>query len=363
MALAERSQKKRRLLLASDIEDQSEELADILRNAGNVETISIFDLPDHPASDFSGVVVDIDLTSVEAVQRVRTKLTRKAYQALPRLFVLADSLHHGSAQAWALGATDTIQRPFDPDSILHRIRHAFPETPEDQQASAAKFLAKGVAAAQAVMVKIFQRLPAGTPLTFDDVMKAETQILEALKRSSLKDWLAAVSKHHKRSYRHTLVVTGYAVAFSQYLGMRDEDQRRVARAALVHDVGKAFIPVIILEKSGDLTEEENTIMAEHVRLGHDALKKQGGFPGEMLDVVLHHHEMLDGTGYPDGLLDDRISDIVRIITLVDTYAMLMEPHDDIPIMTPDHAFSVMELMEGKLDAALLQAFRPVAFGI
>ncbi len=83
----------------------------------------------------------------------------------------------------------------------------------------------------------------------------------------------------------------------------------------------------------------------------------------MLDVVLHHHEMLDGTGYPDGLLSDRISDIIRIITLVDTYAMLMEPHDDMPVMTPDQAFGVMELMDGKLDSALLQAFRPVAFGV
>src|SRR5476649_2098615 len=109
MALAEKSHTTRRLLLASDAEDEHSELAHILQNAGSVEAISIFDLPDHPASDFSGVVVDIDLTSIEAVQRVRKKLTGNAYQALPRLFVLADALHHGSAQAWALGATDTIQ--------------------------------------------------------------------------------------------------------------------------------------------------------------------------------------------------------------------------------------------------------------
>jgi len=112
-ALAEKPQTTRRLLLASDVEDEHSELANILQNAGSVETISIFDLPDHPASDFSGVVVDIDLTSIEAVQRVRKKLTGKAYQSMPRLFVLADALHHGSAQAWALGdkrpMTGTVQ--------------------------------------------------------------------------------------------------------------------------------------------------------------------------------------------------------------------------------------------------------------
>ena len=361
-ALAEKTQNSRRLLLASDVEDEHSELAHILQNAGSVESISIFDLPDHPASDFSGVVVDIDLTSIEAVQRVRKKLTGKAYQALPRLFVLADALHHGSAQAWALGATDTIQRPFDPESILHRIRHAFPEKPQDERTSAAKILSKGVAAAQAVMIKIFERLPAGIPLTLDDVLQAETEILKALRKSTLKEWLLAVSKHHKRSYRHTLLVTGYAVAFAQYLGMREEDQRRIARAALVHDVGMAFIPVSILDKTSDLTPEESNIVAGHARLGYDALRKQGGFPAEVLDVVLHHHELLDGTGYPEALDAERLSDIVRIVTLVDTYATLLEARGDTPPLSPARAFTALEHLEGKIDIALLHAFRPVAFG-
>jgi HD-GYP domain-containing protein (c-di-GMP phosphodiesterase class II) len=362
VALAENPPMTRRLLLASDDEAQSEELARILGNIGRVESVSIFDLPDHPASDFSGVVIDIDLTSIAAVQRIRDKLTRKAYQALPRLFVLAGALHHGTTQAWALGATDTIQRPFDPASILHRIRHALPETAEGGDAAGARVLSTGVAAAMMVMVKIFHRLPAGIPLTLDDVTQAETQILKALKRCSLRQWLLAVSKHHKHSYRHTLHVTGYAVAFAQHLGMRDEDQRRLVRAALVHDVGKAFIPVEVLDKSGALDAEEERILAGHTRLGHDALAQQGGFPGEMLDVVLHHHEMLDGTGYPDGLRAEQISDIVRIVTLADTYASLLEADAETPAMTPTQAFGIMELMGPKLDGALLQAFRPVAFG-
>jgi HD-GYP domain-containing protein (c-di-GMP phosphodiesterase class II) len=361
MALAERQQTGRRLLLASDVDDENTELARILENAGSVESISIFDLPDHPASDFSGVIVDIDLTSAEAVQRVRKKLTGKAYQSLPRLFVLADSLHHGSAQAWALGATDTIQRPFDPDSILHRIRHAFPETRLDERATNAKVLNAGIAAAQAVLVKMFDRLPAGIPLTIDDVMKAESDIIKALRKCSLKEWLHAVNKHHKQSYRHILLVTGYATAFSQYLGMREDDQRRIVRAALVHDVGKAFVPTLILDKA-ELTPDEDTVMASHARMGYDALVQQGGFPAEVLDVVLHHHEMLDGTGYPEGLKADRISDITRVITLVDTYASLMEPRGDMPALSAVRAFAILESLEGKIDAALLHAFRPVAFG-
>jgi HD-GYP domain-containing protein (c-di-GMP phosphodiesterase class II) len=144
--------------------------------------------------------------------------------------------------------------------------------------------------------------------------------------------------------------------------MREDDQRRLTRAALLHDVGKAFIPVPILEKIGVLTDEENAVLAQHTQLGYNALKEQRGFPGEVLDVVLHHHEMLDGTGYPKGLEGDRISDIVRIITLVDTYATLLEPDAETSAMTPEQAYGIMELMGGKLDGALRQAFRPVALG-
>src|ERR1700737_3750826 len=361
-ALANPSPSKRRLLLASDRSDQSRELADILKSAGEVETISTSDLPDEPADHFSGLVVDINLRSSDSVQQVRNKLRAEAYRSMPRLFVLADALHHGSMQAWALGATDTISRPFDADGILQRIHAAFPDSSGFDATTSGKALNTGIAAAHAVMVKIFEKLPEGIPLTFSDIVKAENQILKAIKQSSLREWLATVGRHHTHSYRHCLFVTGFAVAFAQHLGMREDDQRRLARAALLHDVGKAFIPVAVLDKPGTLTEEETREIRKHPRLGYDALAAQGGFPPEMLDVVLHHHEFLDGTGYPDGLRGDRISDIVRLTTIVDIHAALVEKRAYREPFTHAKAYAIMEQMGGKLDQHLLQAFRPVAPG-
>src|ERR1700730_14008713 len=89
------SSPKRRLLLASDRSDRSRELAGILQSAGEVETISTSDIPDAPADHFSGIVVDINLRSSESVQQVRNNLRAEAYQDVPRLFVLADAIHHG----------------------------------------------------------------------------------------------------------------------------------------------------------------------------------------------------------------------------------------------------------------------------
>lgn len=353
---------QRRLLLASDRSDQSRELAGILRSVSEVDTIPTSDIPDAPARNFSGIVVDINLRSPESVQLVRNKLRAEAYSSVPRLFVLADALHHGSMQAWALGATDTIARPFDAEDILQRIRAAFPDTVSFDDMSDGKALNRGIAAARAVMVKIFEKLPAGTPLTFRDILEAENRILRAIKRTSLREWLATVGRHHTGSYRHCLFVTGFAVAFAQHLGMREDDQRRVVRAALLHDVGKAFIPVAILDKPGKLTDEEMRVMRMHSRLGYDALAAEGSFPPEMLDVVLHHHEYLDGSGYPNGLRDNQISDIVRLTTIVDIHAALVEKRPYRQPFTHARAFAIMEGMTGKLDQHLLQAFRPVALG-
>jgi putative nucleotidyltransferase with HDIG domain len=329
---------------------------------GEVDTIATADIPDDPADHFAGIVVDINLRSPESVQRVRNKLRTEAYRSMPRLFVLADALHHGSMQAWALGATDTISRPFDAEGILQRIRSAFPDTVRFDATASGKALNRGIAAAHAVMVKIFEKLPAGVPLTFADIMEAEDKILKAIKQTSLREWLATVGRHHTDSYRHCLFVTGFAVAFAQHLGVREDDQRRLARAALLHDVGKAFIPVAVLDKPGKLTDEELSVIRQHPRLGYDALAAEGSFPPEMLDVVLHHHELLDGSGYPNGLRANQISDIVRLTTIVDIYAALVEKRAYRQPFTHTKAFAIMEQMGDKLDPHLLQAFRPVAMG-
>src|SRR3954468_24101124 len=191
-ALSNKASPKRRLLLASDRSDQSSELASVLQSVGQVDTISTAELPDAPAGDLSGIVVDINLRSAESVQLVRDKLRSEAYREMPRLFVLADALHHGTMQAWALGATDTISRPFDAEGLLQRIRAAFPDSDGYDETDRGKALNRGVEAAHAVMVKIFEKLPQGVALKFSDVVEAENRILKAIRHSSLREWLTTV---------------------------------------------------------------------------------------------------------------------------------------------------------------------------
>lgn len=352
----------RHLLLATDRADKSRDLVDILQILGKVDCIAIGELPPEPPANVSGVVVDIDLQAAKTVTSFGGNLFGEPYRSIPRLFVVSGRLHHGTMQAWALGATDTIARPFDARGILQRILAAFPDSVDADATGAGEALNRGVEAAHLVMVKIFERIPTGVPLVLDDLLRAERKIMRAIKRTSLNEWLTAVGRHHNHSYRHCLFVTGFAVAFAQHLGMREADQRRVTRAALIHDVGKAFVPKAILEKSGRLNAAEVRELRLHPRHGYDAMVAQGGFPREMLDVVLHHHELLDGSGFPDGLSGNQISDIVRMISIVDNYAELIGKTAAGSLFNYARAFDRMERMGGKLDQDLLAAFRPVVLG-
>ena len=160
-AIAKQALNKRRLLLASDRNDQSSELADILRIVGDVDTVSTSDIPRRPAPLRHRGRHQPALAG-ERAAGAQQAAGRRLSQ-MPRLFVLADALHHASMQAWALGATDTISRPFDPDAILQRIRAAFPDSIGFDETDRGKTLNRGVAAAHAVLVKMFEKLAGRRP--------------------------------------------------------------------------------------------------------------------------------------------------------------------------------------------------------
>ena len=145
-------------------------------------------------------------------------------------------------------------------------------------------------------------------------------------------------------------------AFAQSLGLSRADQLTMARAALVHDVGKARIPHAILNKPGKLDPDEMAVMRTHAVLGYDILRASGTCDPIALAVTRHHHEMLDGSGYPNGLSSEAVSDPIRLLTVCDIYAALIERRSYKASFSSDEAMRVLQNMVGKLDGALVQAF-------
>ncbi len=131
-------------------------------------------------------------------------------------------------------------------------------------------------------------------------------------------------------------------------------------AATLHDIGKARIPLAILDKPGKLDPTEEATMRLHPVHGYEALKAIDGIVPEVLDAIRHHHEYLDGTGYPDHLSADQIPDIVRLLTVADIFAALIEARPYRPPMARAKAYGIVCEMEGKLEPALVRAFQHVA---
>ena len=196
-----------------------------------------------------------------------------------------------------------------------------------------------------------------------DVMSAKgagSRIAESIAENGLSDWLSTVRRHHEGTYQHCLLVTGVAVDFGLSLGLAKADVERLYSAAMFHDIGKAKIPLAVLDKPGRLDDRERALIETHPAVGYDILKENSAISPEILDAVRHHHEYLDGSGYPDALGAESISDIVRVLTISDIFAALIENRTYKPTMPRQKAYEILLGMQGKLERPLVHAFREVA---
>jgi HD-GYP domain-containing protein (c-di-GMP phosphodiesterase class II) len=125
---------------------------------------------------------------------------------------------------------------------------------------------------------------------------------------------------------------------------------------MVHDIGKARVPIAILEKPTQLTDDEMAVMRMHPEFGLETLKNASGLGQDMLDIVIHHHEYLDGSGYPHGLSASEISDFVRIATICDVFGALLERRAYKAPIPGDVAYQILLDMGPKLDKDLVRAF-------
>ncbi|KQP89340.1 hypothetical protein ASF60_19640 [Methylobacterium sp. Leaf113] len=212
-------------------------------------------------------------------------------------------------------------------------------------------------AAVALVADAFRAAEAGQPLNPQEIDAGTDLILEAVSEAGIRTWLDVLQGHDQQLYQHSLSVAGYAAAFGAGLRLARADQKRLARAALLHDVGKAKIPLAILNKPGRLTTAEMAVMRTHPALGADLLGAQSGFDAATLEVVRSHHEMLDGSGYPDGLAGAAIPDLVRLVTICDIHSALTERRPYRDPLPHGEAYAVMQGMLPKLDSDLLAAFQ------
>ncbi|MDO8959406.1 MAG: HD-GYP domain-containing protein [Rhodocyclaceae bacterium] len=233
-----------------------------------------------------------------------------------------------------------------------RTAERVPITEEVQRA--AKICAK----AKDAVVSMFQEVRMGRAIDHDAAGALVDEISSSVMRNpGALISLARLKTADDYTYMHSVAVCALMVALARQLDLDDATTRSMGMAGLLHDLGKAVMPMEVLNKPGKLTDEEFRIIKSHPVEGHRMLV-EGGAVGELvLDVCLHHHEKIDGSGYPKGLKDKEISLHAKMGAVCDVY-------DAITSNRPykagwDPAESIRKMAEwstGHFDNRVFQAF-------
>lgn len=170
-------------------------------------------------------------------------------------------------------------------------------------------------------------------------------------------WLTQLKARDSYTVTHCINVCILALSFGRYLGLPRHELLDLGLGALLHDLGKMQVPLDILNKPGRLTPQEFEIIKQHPVHGHRLLTRKQGLSEPVLNIVRHHHERLDGKGYPDQLPAQQIPLLTRISSIVDVYDAITSDrvyHDG---MTPHDALrNMFDWAPGNFDQELIEAF-------
>jgi len=298
------------------------------------------------------LMVDADLRQMVRVEQIRLVL-RKLSCISEKLFVVQNQVRSMVEQAYALGATDVISRPGE---IIPKLAQIAEKSAQTNLVVASPETTDNAAA----FASLFSAVRNGKPINLSVAERATSQIIDSVAQNGLSAWLDDVRRYHQATFQHCMLVSGVAVGFAMDIGFDTPDIKRLGIAATLHDIGKAHIPLTILDKPGRLDPTEEKVMRRHPVIGYELLKDVPNISPEILDGVRHHHEYLDGSGYPDALRAPEISDLVRLLTISDIFAALIESRPYRPAMLRPDAYKILCGMDGQLERPLVKAFRNVA---
>lgn len=208
------------------------------------------------------------------------------------------------------------------------------------------------------VVSMFQEARMGNAISAE----AAGELVEEISSSVLRNPGALISLARLKTaddytYMHSVAVCALMVALARQLGLDEKEVREAGMAGLMHDLGKALMPMEVLNKPGKLTDDEFRVIKSHPVEGHRLLAEGKKVSDIVLDVCLHHHEKVDGSGYPDRLTSDQIGLFAKMGAVCDVY-------DAITSNRPykagwDPAESILKMTEwskGHFDEKVFQAF-------
>lgn len=298
------------------------------------------------------ILTDIRMPGLDGLDLIRVLRGDPRLAVLPVIVLSASSDAETRAQALRLGATDFLNKPFDPVELAPRVRNL-------------------------LLLKTHQDDLRRRAETLESLVRARTAELEASRREVIYCLARAAEFRDNETGRHVIRVGRYAALIADQLGCDRALCELIELAAPLHDIGKIGIPDAVLLKPGKLTPEEYEVMKRHAAMGEQIVRPRAGAePAERLTVDVSaaavpaspvlalaariagsHHERWDGTGYPLGLAGEAIPLEGRITAVADVFDALSSERPYKPAYPIDRCLEILRQGRGtQFDPAVLDAF-------
>lgn len=199
------------------------------------------------------------------------------------------------------------------------------------------------------------------PESLENVKNAEPVVKSfidiILHDKSAVESLMHITAHDYYTHTHSINVSIYTLSLGSFLGITGKDLEELGMAAILHDLGKSKVDFAIINKNGKLTDEEFSQMKKHPALGHAIALRLGIRDERILTGIRHHHEKIEGGGYPDNLKGKEISQFARIIGVCDVFDALSTKRSYKDPMSSFESLRLMkQQMSGHLDIGMVDAF-------
>lgn len=326
--------------------------ADIGQRASalGADPVGLDDLEKHLRDNDPSIVFDVDLRDFGNIRKLKTALKRRGGGC--RIFLVDTGNRVTSVHANVLGANRLLPNKATVPEMHAALDTFFGITTDPAKDEA---ILESINTGVQALDSSFQAMAQNVQLDHAAVINACEQIAGAVCHMGGCEWMMAVRSHHEGTFQHCMLVTGVVAAFATKTGMPQEEIIRMTMAGLLHDIGKAAVPVAILDKPGALTLREMDQVRLHPLAGYNYLVDNSNVDAEILAAVRGHHEYLNGSGYPDNLVAEDIIEMTRIVTVADVYAALVERRSYKEPKSHADAITILRSMAeaGKVEARLV----------